>query len=110
MKKIIGTVILATIVMANTAQAAVQTIKAEVNGMVCAFCAQGIDKKLRELPQIKAVYVNLKHKIVAVELKEDQTLSESTVKDVVKNAGYDVVNIQTVDQTAQQIKESFGKD
>jgi mercuric ion binding protein len=110
MKKIISTVILATIVMASTAQAAVQTIKAEVNGMVCAFCAQGIDKKLRALPEIKVVYVNLKHKIVAVELKDDQTLSESTVKDVVKNAGYDVVSIQTVDQTVQQIKESIEKD
>jgi copper chaperone CopZ len=114
MKKIISTVILATIVMANlvtnTAHAAVQTIEAEVNGMVCAFCAQGIDKKLRELPQIETVYVNLKHKIVAVELKDGQILPESTVKDVVKNAGYDVVSIQTVNQTVQQIKESLGKD
>ncbi len=108
MKKIIGTVILATIVMASTAQAAVQTIKAEVNGMVCAFCAQGIDKKLRALPQIATVYVNLKHKIVTVELKDGQTLLESTVKNVVKDAGYDVVNIQTVHQTVQQIKESNG--
>ena len=49
---------------------ATQSLKAQVNGMVCAFCAQGIEKKLRALNQTKDVYVNLKNKVVAVELKD----------------------------------------
>jgi mercuric ion binding protein len=109
MKKNIAAFIL-MLSSAATAQAAVQTIKAEVNGMVCAFCAQGIDKKIRALPQTRDVYVNLKHKIVAVELKEGQSLPENTVKDLVRDAGYDVTNIQTVEQTVQQIKAAIGKD
>jgi cation transport ATPase len=109
MTKFIAALIL-IVSMSNVAQAAVQSIKAEVNGMVCAFCAQGIDKKLRALPQTKDVYVNLKHKIVAVELKEGQSLSETTVKDLVKDAGYDVTNIQTVEQTVQQIKAAIAKE
>lgn len=110
MKKFITSSLLISVLAAGTAHAAVQTIKAEVNGMVCAFCAQGIEKKMRALPQTKDVYVNLKHKIVALELKEGQTLPENTVKDLVKDAGYDVKTIQTVDQTAQQIKAAIGKD
>jgi cation transport ATPase len=109
MKKNIAAFIL-MLSSAATAQAALQTIKAEVNGMVCAFCAQGIDKKIRALPQTRDVYVNLKHKIVAVELKEGQSLPENTVKDLVRDAGYDVTNIQTVEQTVQQIKAAIGKD
>ena len=38
--------------------------------MVCAFCAQSIEKKLRALAPTKDVYVNLKERVVAVELKE----------------------------------------
>jgi cation transport ATPase len=110
MKKLILILTTTLSLTAGAAQAAVQTIKAEVNGMVCAFCAQGIDKKLRALSQTKDVYVNLKNKIVAVELKEGQSLSENTVKDLVKDAGYDVTKIQTVNQTIQQVKATIKKE
>jgi cation transport ATPase len=83
---------------------ATQTIQAKVNGMVCAFCAQGIEKKMRGLSQTKDVYVNLKQRIVAVELKEGQTLSESTVKDLIKDAGYDVTAIEITDHPVAHIK------
>ncbi|MFM9835564.1 MAG: heavy-metal-associated domain-containing protein [Methylophilaceae bacterium] len=89
---------------------AVQTIKANVNGMVCAFCAQGIDKKMRALSQTKDVYVNLKQKIVAIELKDGQTLSNDTVKDLIKDAGYDVTSIEMSDHPVAHIKaEMEGK-
>jgi mercuric ion binding protein len=104
MKKIIALSLLAFTLTAGATQAAVKTIKAEVNGMVCAFCAQGIEKKMRSLSQTKDVYVNLKQKIVAVELKEGQTLSHDTVKDLVKDAGYDVSKIETVDVSVKDIK------
>ena len=86
-----------------TAQAA-PTLKAEVNGMVCAFCAQGIEKKLRALPQTKDVYVNLKQRIVAVEVKDGQTLDAQTVRELVRQAGYEVVLLQTVAQSAAELQ------
>jgi mercuric ion binding protein len=107
MKKIFTTILFSLTLSAGMAQAAVQTIKAEVNGMVCAFCAQGIEKKMRSLSQTRDVYVNLKQKVVAVELKEGQTLSHETVKDLIKDAGYDVSKIETVSSTAQEIKSKL---
>ncbi len=83
---------------------ATQTIKANVNGMVCAFCAQGIEKKMRSLSQTKDVYVNLKQRLVAVELKDGQTLSFDTVKDLIKDAGYDVTSIEMTDHPVAHIK------
>ena len=56
------------------------------------------------MPQTKDVYVNLKHKIVAIELKEGQTVPLETVKDLMKDAGYEVTRIETVNQSAQEIK------
>ena len=85
------------------AQAA-QTISAQVNGMVCAFCAQGIEKKARALPQTQDVYVNLKQKIVAVEIKEGQSLSPDAVSALIKDAGYDVTHSEIVDESAAAIR------
>lgn len=96
-------VISALLMFGVSAQAA-QTITAHVNGMVCAFCAQGIEKKVRALPQTQDVYVNLKQKIVAVEMKAGQVLATDVVAALVKDAGYDVSNIEIVDETAASIK------
>jgi copper chaperone CopZ len=109
MKKILILAVLAGSLTSGLASAAVQTLKAEVNGMVCAFCAQGIEKKLRALAPTKDVYVNLKDRVVAVELKEGQTLSPETVKTVVKDAGYEVVSIASVAQSAGEIRAAAAK-
>ena len=83
---------------------ATQTITARVNGMVCAFCAQGIEKKARALPETEDVYVNLKQKIVAVQLKEGKSLAGDTLKALINDAGYDVTAIETVDETAAALR------
>lgn len=104
MKKLLLTTIVAISLLSNVAFAATQTIKANVNGMVCAFCAQGIEKKMRALTQTKDVYVNLKQRIVAVELKEGQTISQETVKELIKDAGYDVTSIEMSEHPVAHIK------
>ncbi len=105
MKSIITIALLA----ASFSVQAAQSMKAEVNGMVCAFCAQGIEKKLRALPQTQDVYVNLKNRVVAVELREGQTIAPQAFKDLVKDAGYEVVALETVAQSASQIKAGSAK-
>ena len=86
-------IIFAACILAAPHAWAAQSIQATVNGMVCAFCAQGIEKKLRALTQTQDVYVNLGRKVVAVQIKEGATLSPDTVREVVKEAGYDVASI-----------------
>ena len=103
MKKLLLTSIILSTLLGNVALAT-QTIKANVNGMVCAFCAQGIEKKMRALSQTKDVYVNLKQRLVAVEVKDGQTLSNDTVKDIIKKAGYDVTSIEMSEHPVAHIK------
>ena len=103
-----STLVLLIILTAGAAQAA-QTITAKVNGMVCAFCAQGIEKKARAMAQTEDVYVNLKHRIVAIQLKEGQQLSNDAVETLVKDAGYDVGEISTNDETVAAIKSRLEK-
>jgi copper chaperone CopZ len=83
------------------------TKKLTVNGMVCAFCAQGIEKRLSALPQTQAVYVNLDKRIVAVQAKDGQQLDDAVLKHEITEAGYDVVKVEAVPQTVEAIRAAM---
>lgn len=65
----------------------------KVNGMVCAFCAQGLEKKFKEQKEVDQISVDLEVKRVVVGYKKDQSLSDDKVKSIIKEAGFDVVSI-----------------
>jgi mercuric ion binding protein len=77
-----------------SAVASADTIKAKVNGMVCGFCATGIEKTFKAQPEVKAVNVDLEHKLVTVSMKEGQTLDDAKLKKLITNAGYTVVSVE----------------
>ncbi len=87
---------------------ATTSIRAEVKGMVCAFCAQGIEKKLKSEGQTHEVYVNLKKRIVLVELKDQQTLSLDAFNKIIKDAGYDVAKVEYVEKPMAELKAELG--
>jgi copper chaperone CopZ len=90
----------ATNALAQTAS----SLKLQVNGMVCSFCAQGIEKRLKSLPDTGAIFIDLRNKVVAVESRAGQTLDAQRVATEVREAGYDVVGTETVPQTVAQIR------
>jgi cation transport ATPase len=90
-------------VSALSAQAG-DTVKLQVNGMVCAFCAQGIEKRLTSLPETGELYINLAQKIVAVQPKAGQSVNIEKVKAEITEAGYDVVKVEAVPQTVAAIR------
>ena len=73
--------------------AAADTIKASVNGMVCAFCATGIEKTFKAQREVDTVDVDLQHKLVTIHTKEGQTLDDAKLKKLFGNTGYSVVGI-----------------
>ena len=73
--------------------AAAETIKATVNGMVCGFCATGIEKTFKAQPEVKTVDVDLENKLVTLQTKQGQTIDDSKIRKLLGNAGYSVVRI-----------------
>ena len=106
MKKLLATLMLSAMAPAALA---VTTIKAEVNGMVCAFCAKGIEKKLNALPQKQAAFVDLKSRVVALQLKEGQDVSNEAFSKVIEDAGYSVSKLERVNQTVAVIQADVAK-
>lgn len=81
-----------------------KTIKMEVHGLVCAFCAQGIEKKLKSMAPTQAVYVSLENKLVAVALKDGQDIPDATLTAQLKDAGYDVKAISRTDDPLDKVR------
>lgn len=95
----VGTILTGAIGLFGTASAQ-EVAKITVNGMVCAFCAQGIEKTLSKMPEAQAIYVNLDQKIVAVEAKKGSKLSLDKIKAGIVDAGYDVTKTEVVAGTS----------
>ena len=86
------------------------TIEMEVNGLVCAFCAQGIEKKLRAFPATSDVVVSLEERLVAVSTKDGQDISDEELRRALTDAGYTVVGIrretESIDAVRDRLKEA----
>jgi mercuric ion binding protein len=85
-------------------QVSFASMKITVNGMVCSFCAQGIEKSIMKMDDTKAIFVDLKNKVVVIEAKEGKSLNEKLISQEIKDSGYDVVKIETIPQTVAQFK------
>jgi copper chaperone CopZ len=82
-------IILTLVILAGLSGSALaETIHTTINGMVCAFCATGIEKTFRKQPEVATVKVDLHSKRVTITTKPGKTLSDAKIKEVVTYSGY----------------------
>ena len=86
-----------------SAAATAETIEMKVNGLVCGFCAQGIEKTLRKNPATADVFVSLEDRLVAVATKEGQNIPDEELKKALTASGYDV---KSIERTSTPLEES----
>jgi copper chaperone CopZ len=80
------------------------TIELKVYGLVCAFCAQGIEKTLRKKPATADVVVSLENKLVAVSTHDGQDISDAELTQAITDAGYDVKAITRSQRSLDDIR------
>lgn len=97
-------ILLAMLLLAFAADSIAATIEMSVNGLVCAFCAQGIEKKLKKFPATEEVLVSLEHKLVAVSLKEGQDIPDADLRKALTDAGYTVKAISRSDTPIANVR------
>ena len=83
------------------------TQKIEVLGMVCAFCAQGIEKSFGSDENVKDVFVSLENYFVAIESKDGKSIDEKLIRTIITDAGYDVQKIEVVSDTVSEIRTKY---
>ena len=104
MFKHVPVLLLALMLAGFSATASAKTIRIDVNGLVCAFCAQGIEKTLKGFPATEKVFVSLEHRIVAVELKDGQDIPDADLKKAITDAGYALVKVRRTDESIANIR------
>jgi copper chaperone CopZ len=88
-----------------SASAVATTIQMNVNGLVCAFCAQGIEKQLRKFPATADVIVSLEKKLVAVAVKDGEDIPDADLRRALTNAGYTVKAIERTQTPIAELRE-----
>ncbi len=68
-------------------------VKIKVNGMVCAFCSNSLDKKFKKRKEVKTVVVDLDTKLVTVTLEKGKKLSKKAISKIIKKSGFSVVSV-----------------
>jgi periplasmic mercuric ion binding protein len=104
MKKSIYT---AVALLLATVAANAGTIEMKVYGLVCGFCAQGIEKTLRKNPATADVVVSLENKLVAIGTKEGADIADADLTKALTDAGYDVKAITRTQRSIAEIRESL---
>lgn len=100
-------VLLAVTLAAGTARA--DTIEMKVYGLVCGFCAQGIDKTLRKNPATADVYVSLENQLVAVATVPGKDIGDAELRKALTDSGYDVKAITRSQRSLDDVRASVGK-
>jgi copper chaperone CopZ len=93
--------------MLSSASAYAATIEMTVNGLVCGFCAQGIEKTLRKNPATADVLVSLENRLVAIATKEGTDISDAELTQALTNAGYDVKAIARTENSLDALRARF---
>ena len=103
MKRIAAVAVMGTL-LASTHAFGAESVWAKVNGMVCAFCAQGIEKTLRKNPATEDVVVSLEHQLVAVSTHPGQDIPDADLTKALTDAGYDVKGISRTQRPMAEVR------
>ena len=99
-----NTFFLALSLLAAPALVQATTIEMDVNGLVCAFCAQGIAKTLHSFPATSDVVVSLEKRLVAVATKDGQDIPDEDLRRALTNAGYEVKAIRREPESLEDVR------
>lgn len=69
-------------------------VSVSVNGLVCDFCAQAIDRSFRRRSEVSSVRVDLTARVVTIDFRPNQNLDDNTIRDIITRAGYAVTDIR----------------
>ena len=68
-------------------------INITVNGMVCDFCAQSIEKVFMKRDEVKGINIRLEEQEVVIYLKKEVYIQDEVIRAMFEDAGYSVENI-----------------
>ena len=100
-------IIVTLLALGAACAAQAETIEMKVNGLVCGFCAQGVETVLRKHPATAEVMVSLENKMVVVVTRDGTSFTNEELTKAINDAGYDLKVIMRTQRTVNEIKAGF---
>ena len=95
MGKIMKNIILVIcLVFVSSVNASDDKLYVEVNGLVCDFCARAVEKVFLKQEGVSDIDVNLKDKLLTIDLHDGAVLEDALVEKLVNDAGYSMVEVR----------------
>ena len=96
--------VFALVTLAAGVSANANTIEMKVFGMVCGFCAQGIESNLRKNPAVAEVQVTLEKQLVVVKTRDGQDVPDAALEKAITDAGYDLKAVTRIPANSSAAK------
>jgi copper chaperone CopZ len=84
-----------------------ETIEMRVYGMVCGFCAQGIEASLRKNPATVDVVVSLEKKLVVVKTQDGEDIADPDLRKAIADAGYDMKSVTRTQRSMEEVRKEL---
>ncbi len=99
MKKLLLTLIfLGSLTLPAVAAHPGGTIYADVDGLVCDFCARALEKVFSKQEAVESITVDLDEKTITIHFNEGQKLDDATITQLITDSGYNVREIRHGDE------------
>ncbi len=69
-------------------------VTAEVNGMVCDFCAMAMTRTFGRRDEVAAIHVDLDTKVLQLVIKDGESMTDEVIRDLVTRSGYETTAIR----------------
>ena len=71
-----------------------EEVKINVSGLVCDFCARGIESNFKELKEVDKVKISLEDSLITLLLKDKKTINDKILKKIINDNGISVNKIK----------------
>ena len=78
-------------------------VKVQVDGLGCPFCAYGLEKKMKELKNVKKINIDMETGMMTLTYPSHKMIDVETIENQVKKAGYTPVTTEIVRSSGEVI-------
>ena len=82
--------------MAQESQEFKGTVKVQVDGLSCPFCAYGLEKKLKKMDGVTKIEIDVENAFALLTIEEGKKVSDEVIRQKVKDAGFTAREITEV--------------
>ena len=91
--KMIKNILILTMLFFSINIYAKKVIKVDVSGLVCDFCARGLELNFKDYKEVTKFKVSLEKSIITLEFKDEKKINNDLVKKIINDNGFTVNKI-----------------